>query len=97
MDNTQLQPRTAVPLLAASGQRPGAAAEAADRRPAKESKQKHRHKHRDKEEKKSSRKQLQKTASLATSDLDRLRAERRQREAAERSRQLQMLRQTHRT
>ena len=97
MDNTQLQPGAVVPLLAAGGQRQDAAAEAADKRPAKEGKQKHKHKNKDKE-KKSSRKQLQKkTASMATSDLDRLRAERRQREATERSRQLQMLRQTHRT
>ena len=96
MDNTQLQPGMVISLLAAGGQRAGAAVQAADGRPAKESKQKdkHRQKHRDKEKKSSRR---PKTASLATSDLDRLRAERRQREATERSRQLQMLRQTHRT
>ena len=95
MDNTQLQSGKVLPLLLAGGQRAQAAAEPATERSAKDSKQKLKHKHKHKE--KSSRKQLQKTASLAASDLDRLRAERRQREAAERSRQLQMLRQTHRT
>ena len=95
MVNTQLQPGDATLLLVAGRQRADAAPESVTKPSARNSKKKHKHKHRDVEQ--GSKKQRLKMASPATSDLDRLRSERRQREAAERARQLQMLRQSHRT
>jgi hypothetical protein len=98
LDGTQLQPGSVVTFVEAGGQRTVSASEPADPLQAVPSSKKHKHKHKHKgsdKDKRSSKKRLK--ARAATSDLDRLRAERRQREAVERARQLHMLRQSHRT